>query len=335
VNVKAIMLNAITTAARQKGMTGSNPSVCAIACTKDGKIVAIGKTSYGGRPHAEVNLINILKRIEAPANKQLVLFTTLEPCSHYGQTPPCTKAIIESNFFDTIIIACTDPDPRVNGRGIKQLIDAGLIVESGVLADKASQDIYKEYFFARTNQMPFISLKLAMSLDGKIATVSGDSKWISSEQTRKWTNFKRSFYDAILIGSGTYMADNPELTCRTDGLQAFSPKRLVLSNNLTLVKDGFSIVKGQNGIAAAVKDIYNQGVNTLLIEGGARLATSFLMQNLVQELVIVKSPMLIGSDGIDGVRFLQTLNIKDAKRFDLQNYFNIDGDLVEFLTLQA
>ena len=332
VNSKAIMLNAITTALRQKGMTGSNPSVCAIACTKEGKIVAIGRTSYGGRPHAEVNVINSLKQLGTKANRELVLFTTLEPCSHYGQTPPCTKAIIESNFFKKIIISCSDPDQRVNGKGITHLKDAGLEVESGILADIASQDIYKEYFYARQNQIPYLSLKLAMSLDGKIATSCGDSKWISGEQTRAWTNFKRSFYDGILIGSGTYTSDSPKLTCRTKGMEAFSPKKFVLTNNLTSVKDDFNLLSGQDGIIAALKKIYHSGVNSLLVEGGAKIATSFLIQNLVQELIIIKSPILIGSDGIDGVRFLHTFGIGDAKKFTLQNHFNIGDDLVEVLT---
>jgi len=324
--INAIMLNAIRCAKSKMGMSGPNPMVCAIATDAHWQIIEIATTSPNGRPHAEQNLIEALKKKNIKPLGKLKLFVTLEPCVHYGQTPPCTKAIIESGFFDKIFVSSFDKDERMMGRGIAAIKSANILIENGIMQECTTNLLYKEYFFARQNQRPFVTLKIASSLDGKIATASGESKWISHEETRLYTNFSRSFYDGILIGSGTYLKDEPKLDCRVNGLADFSPTKFVLSSSLQEVKNGFTLIKGD--ITTALRQIYLKGVNSLLIEGGSAVWTSFIKSNFVDRVIIIKSPLFIGGKGLSSIGDVNIDSLIVARKFNLLSTHQIKDDIL-------
>ena len=213
---------AIQLAKNAKGQTGNNPSVGSVI-VRDGKILATAHTGFGGTPHAETIALN-----RATSNTGATLYSTLEPCSHYGKTPPCVKAIIEAGIKE-VVIGVDDKNPLVSG--VKELEKAGVKVTSGVLKNQA-EELHNDFFKFIETGLPFVTVKVAVSLDGKIATKNGDSKWISGELARNYAHKLRSQNNAILIGGETYRKDNPELTCRLEGLEQFSPKKFVISKSL-------------------------------------------------------------------------------------------------------
>lgn len=329
------MLTAIRTAGMQRGYTGGNPSVCAIATDADLNIIEIATTSDFGRPHAERNLIEkLLLHNLVGAHRNLKLFVTLEPCSHVGQAEPCANAVIESRMFDEVFVACIDVDTRVNGLGICRLREHNIKVETEILSDIAHKSLYREYFFARQNSRPFVTLKIACSLDGKTALDNGESKWISSENTRLYTNFLRSQIGGILVGAGTYKADKPQLNCRTEGLQNFSPKKFVLSHSLgnspekDYIAADATILNGD--VSQCLKKIYECGVNHLLVEGGAMVVTSFLEKCLYDEIILVLSPTFIGGNGKNSVNDLGITSLVDTSKHTLTRTKRIENDILLF-----
>lgn len=300
----------------QKNLGGTAPNpVVGCVITRDHQIISSGVTAFGGRPHAEK--IAIDKVIDKKILEGATLYVTLEPCSHFGQTPPCADEIIKHKF-KKVVIATNDPDLRVNGNGIKKLQEAGIDVICGVL-EKEAQEINRGFFTARKLGRPFVTLKLATSLDGKIATKNFDSKWITGEKARNFAHLLRAKNDAILVGANTFAKDNPLLDCRLPGLEEFSPKIIVLSH--------------QN-FSGELEDILAQlcrdGINSVLVEGGQNVATQFLQKNLVDELVWIRSSKIIGAEGISAIGEMGFEKISEIlTTFKKQDSRDLDGDSVE------
>ncbi len=347
---------ALNLAKKNLGRTAPNPVVgCVIV--KDEKIISSGVTAKNGRPHAEEVAIEKIGQEESL--KGATLYVTLEPCSHFGQTPPCVEKIIKYKF-KKVVIATLDPDKRVDGEGIAKLREAGIDVVCGVLESEA-KEINRGFFQSRISGLPFVTLKLATSLDGKIATKTFDSKWITSEKSRQFSHHLRSINDAILVGAETVRKDNPSLDCRIAGLESFSPKRVVISKSLdfdlsstifqtaqkiptiilTNARDkNFSIPsielifceekEGGVDLRDALQKLCVSGVNSVLVEGGKNIATQFLQENLVDELVWMRSKKIIGDDGISAIGAMNFSKISDALNgFSKKEIREIGDDLIE------
>ena len=295
----AFMQIALRLAARNLGQTWPNPAVGALV-VRDGHIVAQGYTARGGRPHAETQALAQAGELA----KGATLYVTLEPCSHQGQTPPCTDAIIKSGI-KRCVVACTDPNPQVNGKGIELLEKAGIEVELGVCREQAGK--LNEGFFSLVGKnRPFVSLKLATSQDGKMATRSGESKWITGERARNYGHLLRSRHDAILTGIGTVLSDDPALTCRLPGLEKRSPARVVLDRQGRLpakatvnAKDGVQVMAlADKTLADVLKRLAENGITRVMVEAGATLSTAFLQAGLVDRLYWFRAPIVIGGNGL-------------------------------------
>ncbi|AZU37441.1 riboflavin biosynthesis protein RibD [Wolbachia endosymbiont of Bemisia tabaci] len=221
---------ALKLAEKSLGSVAPNPTVgCVIV--KDGMVIGEGYTGIGGRPHAEVVALQNAKDLTHGAT----MYVTLEPCCHFGVTEPCTAEIIKSGIRK-VVIAAIDPDSRVSGGGIKALKEAGIEVKQGIM-QKEAEKLNVGFFTTKKLHRPFIACKIATTLDGKIATFTGDSKWITSEDTRNWIHELRAKYDAIMIGSNTLVSDDPLLTCRLPGLENRSPIRLIIDSQEKLQEE--------------------------------------------------------------------------------------------------
>ncbi|WP_250296417.1 bifunctional diaminohydroxyphosphoribosylaminopyrimidine deaminase/5-amino-6-(5-phosphoribosylamino)uracil reductase RibD [Wolbachia endosymbiont of Oedothorax gibbosus] len=226
---------ALRLAEKNLGNVAPNPAVgCVIV--KDGTIISEGYTGIGGRPHAEVVALQNAK----DSTQDATMYITLEPCCHFGVTEPCTAGIIRAGI-KRVVIATIDPDSRVSGGGIKALKEAGIEVEQGIM-QKEAEELNVGFLTTKKLHRPFIACKIATTLDGKIATFTGDSKWITSENTRNWVQKLRAKYDAIMIGSNTLINDDPLLTCRLPGLGSRSPIRLIIDSQGKL-KEEHNIAK--------------------------------------------------------------------------------------------
>jgi len=327
----AMMRAALALARRGLGTTWPNPSVgCIIA--KDGHVAGRGWTGRGGRPHGETEAL----RRAGPAAHGATAYVTLEPCSHWGKTPPCADALIAAGLR-RLVIALEDPDPRVAGTGIEALRKAGLAVEVGLCAAEAAE--LNAGFLQRIRLgRPLVTLKLAASLDGRIATASGESRWITGSAARQRAHLLRATHDAVLVGTDTVLADDPQLTCRLPGLAGRSPVRVILDRQLRipptarliaearqvptwlvtlgssdparqepLRKAGIEVIAaepdaaGLIDLSAALGLLGDRGLTRLLVEGGGRLAAALLRVDLVDRLVWFHAPLLLGSDGIPAV----------------------------------
>ncbi len=332
------MSYALNLARKNLGITAPNPVVGCVLVS-DEKIISSGVTAKNGRPHAEKIAI------EKVANKALLqgatAYVTLEPCAHFGQTSPCVDEIIKYKFA-RVVIATSDPDSRVNGNSIVKLKSAGIAVEVGVLEDEA-REINRGFFSAKIRARPFVTLKVASSLDGKIATSGFDSKWITGEKSRQFGHILRAQNDAILIGAQTLRKDNPKLDCRVAGLEDFSPKIVIISHqnsfdeNLHIFQNQKNrpiILSDEQGIdlRLALKKLCESGINNLLIEGGAEVATQFLQQNLIDELVWFRAAKIIGNDGIAAISNCGFEKISQViANFERKESRNIGEDIVEIL----
>ncbi len=308
---------------RHLGRTAPNPSVgCVIV--KDGLVVGRGWTQPGGRPHAEAEAL----ARAGDAARGATAYVTLEPCSNWGKTPPCTKGLIEAGI-SRVVIGCVDPDPRVDGKGIAWLREAGLEVTTGVMEAEALAQNLGLYRRIRDGR-PMVGLKLAMSLDGRIATRTGDSQWITGEAARRFGHRLRAAHDAIMVGSGTALADDPLLSCRLPGLEDRSPVRVVMdrrgrlpeTSQLVATADRLPLVHvtdadGDTSLPAVLTRLAGHGITRLLVEGGASLATSFLASGLVDRLYVFSAPCLIGGDGAAGVQGLGIDRLAAVRRWQL------------------
>ena len=347
---------ALNLAKQNLGLTAPNPVVgCVIVL--DGKIISTGVTAKNGRPHAET--IAIEKVADKNKLEGAEIYVTLEPCSHTGQTTPCVDEIIKYKF-KKVVIATQDPDLRVDGKGIQKLREANINVVCGIM-EKESQEINRAFFKARQTGLPFVTLKLATSLDGKIATKDWDSKWITSDKARQFGHYLRATNDAILVGRNTVQKDDPSLDCRIAGLEACSPKKVIVSSNLDfdwglkIFQNGSTVIltnsvkqaqnngvggdiqtiictekNGQVDLLDALKKLCASGINSVLIEGGKNIATQFLQENLVDELVWIRSKKIIGDDGISAIGKMGFSKIAEIlNNFSKVETKELDQDLAE------
>ena len=264
---------------RGRGRTAPNPCVgCLIV--RDEKLLGRGWTQDGGRPHAEAMAL-------AEAGEQArgaTAYVTLEPCAERGRGPSCADELIRAGVA-RVVAALRDPFPAVDGKGFDKLRAAGIMVEIGPGAAEAERCMAGFLTRQRLGR-PFVTLKLAMSLDGRIAPASGSSRWITGEDARAHAHLERSRADMILVGRGTFDADAPALDVRLEGLETRSPRRAILTSGYA--PEGWETVAGPESISAL------EGVNDLLVEGGAGAASAFLAADLVDRLLIYRAPILIG-----------------------------------------
>jgi diaminohydroxyphosphoribosylaminopyrimidine deaminase/5-amino-6-(5-phosphoribosylamino)uracil reductase len=282
-----------------RGRTAPNPNVgCVIV--KKGQIFGRGATENGGRPHAEA----VALEQAGAKSRGATLYTTLEPCAHRSiRGPNCADLVLQSGIT-RVVAALVDPDPRTNGNGIGRLKEAGVEVKTGTGAKAARKSM--EGFLTRLRLgRPFITLKLAMSLDGKIALPSGESRWITGEDARRHVHIERSRADMILVGRGTYNADKPKLDVRLPGLEGRSPRRAILTRG--------EPVEGWTRLGSP-EDVYQlHDVNDLLVEGGSGAASSFLTADLVDRMLIYRAPIIIG-EGKSSVGYIGLTALADAHR---------------------
>ena len=264
-----------------RGRTAPNPNVGCIIVS-DGEIVGRGATAPGGRPHAEA----VALAEAGPKARGATLYTTLEPCAHAsGRGPTCAALIPEAGIV-RVFAAIKDPDPRTAGEGIAMLRKAGIEVKIGI-GRQAARDSMSGYLNRVEQGRPRITLKLALSIDGKIALPSGESKWITGEDARAHVHLERARSDMILVGRGTYQADQPRLDVRLPGLEQWSPRRALLTSRSEPVF-GWEIL-------TSPQDVYRlHDVNDLLVEGGSATATAFLSADLVDRILIYRAPILVG-----------------------------------------
>lgn len=334
---------ALALAERGLGNVWPNPAVgCVIVA--EGRIVGRGWTQSGGRPHAESEALARAGTLARGATA----YVTLEPCAHHGRTPPCTDALIAAGIA-RCVVAAIDPDPRVDGRGLSRMREAGIAVETGCREGEACA--LNAGFFARVRRgRPLVALKLATSADGKIATVTGHSRWITGEAARAATHGLRAAHDAIMIGSGTALADDPELTVRLPGCPARQPLRVIVDRRLRLplaaklVRTAHEVptllftrggaprksaeleaagVRVVHLAAAAPPDTLAEvlghlaglGLTRVLVEGGAALGSALVRDRLADRLYLVTAPVLIGGDGVNAVEVLGVRRVDDGRRW--------------------
>ncbi len=320
------MRSALALARRGHGRTWPNPSVgCVIV--KDGRVLGRATTAPGGRPHAEPQAL----AMAGAAARGATAYVTLEPCCFHGRTPPCTDALIAAGV-SRVVVGVRDPDPRVDGAGLQRLRAAGIEVVEGVL--QAEAEDAAEGFFSRVRRgRPMVTLKLASTLDGRIATRSGESRWITGEPARREAHAMRGRHDAIMVGVGTALADDPDLTCRIEGFKAAPMVRVVADSHLrlrltsrlvasarevptwvlarasadahraaALESAGVEVIRvGDSAVgvdlAAGLRVLGERGITRLLAEGGAQLAAALLRDDLVDRLAWFHAPGVMGGDG--------------------------------------
>jgi diaminohydroxyphosphoribosylaminopyrimidine deaminase/5-amino-6-(5-phosphoribosylamino)uracil reductase len=304
------------------GQTSPNPVVGAVL-VKNNQIVGLGSHLRAGDAHAEIYAL----RMAGDQAKGATLYVTLEPCNHHGKTPPCTEAVVQAGV-KRVVIAAKDPNPLVSGRGIARLKEAGLEVEVGLGREEAERlnEVFNYYIVHRR---PFVTLKTATTLDGKIATAGGESQWITGQEARRDVHLLRRMNDAILVGINTVLRDNPRLTARLKG-GARQPIRIVLDSSLKipldarlldtdeaptwiftthkapqekidqLVKRGARVFITDSiphvDIGAVLSTLGKEGVTSLLVEGGGKVNASFLRDGYVNKLIAYLSPKIFGGD---------------------------------------
>ena len=291
------MESAIALGERGRGRTAPNPNVgCVIV--KDEVVVGRGWTQPGGRPHAEAMALEQAGASAAGAD----VYVTLEPCAHRdGRGPACADLLVAAGPA-RVVIAVGDPDPRTNGAGIASLREAGIAVETGLESAAAERSLAGFLTRIRLGR-PYVTLKLAMSIDGKIALPSGESRWITGEDARAHVHLERARADMILVGRGTYEADSPKLDVRLPGLEERSPRRALLTRGDPV--EGWTRL----GSPEAIHELGD--VNDLLVEGGSATATAFLTADLVDRMLVYRAPILIG-DGKSSVGYVGLEGIADA-----------------------
>ena len=354
------MALALRLAERGLGRTWPNPAVGCVV-VKDGRVVGRGWTQPGGRPHAEVEALG---RAGARA-LGATAYVSLEPCAHYGRTPPCTMALIHAGVR-RVVAATLCPDRRVDGKGIAQLRQAGIEVDLGLMGAEAAA-LNAGFFLKERARRPLVTLKLATSLDGRIATRTGASRWITGEAARARGHWLRATHDALMIGSGTALADDPALTCRLPGLEARSPVRVVLDGRLrlpatsrlaatagepatwlftrrtagpperveALAAQGVELIevgiaRGEGlDLAEVLAALAARGITRLLVEGGATLAASLLRRRLVDRLAWFQAPLVIGGDGQAAIGELRIDSLAAAARFAREGGLALASDRLE------
>ena len=275
------MDEALSLAEEARGRSAPNPNVGCVIVSANGRVIGRGGTAAGGRPHAEAIALEQASR----RARDSTVYVTLEPCAHQSRRgPACTELLLAAKPA-RVVIALRDPDPRTSGKGINRLRRASIEVTLGVGRDAAKRSLAG--WLARLKLgRPRITLKLALSIDGKIALPSGESKWITGEDARRHVHLERAHSDMILVGRGTYLADQPRLDVRLPGLEERSPRRALLTRGEPV--DGWETLRNP-------QDVYGlHDVNDLLVEGGSTTATAFLTEDLVDRILIYRAPIIVG-----------------------------------------
>lgn len=347
------MALALSLGRRGMGRVWPNPAVgCVIV--RDGVIVGRGRTADGGRPHAETEALCQA----GDKARGATAYVSLEPCSHHGKTPPCANALIDAGIAE-VVVATGDPNPQVSGAGIAMLEAAGIAVRMGILKEQADAD-HAGFFLKQTRGRPYITLKLATTLDGHIATTTGDSQWITGPQARRLVHAMRARHDAVMVGAGTVRADDPMLDVRDMGAER-QPVRVVISSDLNLPTNGklartakdqpvwlchspaadardwkalgahsiLAKAKGSNvDLSDAMGQLAGAGLTRIFCEGGGQLAASLMKAGLVDELVLFNGPKVIGGDGMSALGTLGVTVLENAPRFELLEHRAIGGDVM-------
>jgi diaminohydroxyphosphoribosylaminopyrimidine deaminase/5-amino-6-(5-phosphoribosylamino)uracil reductase len=340
----AHMRAALALGRRGIGETWPNPSVGCIV-VNNGRVIGRAVTAPGGRPHAEPAALDMA----GTAAREATVYVTLEPCCHWGRTPPCTDALIKAGV-SRVVVATRDPDPRVDGAGIARLRAAGVAVDEGVLREEADELVSGFRSRVRLGR-PLVTLKLASTLDGRIATRSGESRWITGEAARRVAHALRGRHDAVMVGVGTVLADDPTLTCRLPGYRTNPVIRVVADSHLRtpltatlivtaaeaptwmLIRDGtdrerrhaladlgirlIEVAGAETGVdpAAALSALGEAGLTRVLVEGGAQLAASLLRAGLVDRIAWFHAPAVMGADAWPAVQAFGIEQLDAMPRF--------------------
>jgi len=310
------MGEAIALANGARGQSAPNPNVGCVIVSPSGRVVGRGATASGGRPHAEALAIERAGKKVRGAT----VYVTLEPCAHQSaRGPACTDLLLKAKPA-RVVIAMRDPDPRTAGKGINRLRKADIEVKLGVGREEAKRSL-AGWLTRLELGRPRVTLKLALSIDGKIALPSGESKWITGEDARRHVHLERAHSDMILVGRGTYLADQPHLDVRLPGLEERSPRRALLTRGEAV--DGWEILRNPN-------DVYRlHDVNDLLVEGGSATATAFLTEDLVDRILIYRAPIIVG-EGKSSFGYVGLDAIADAHgRWDLMDERRLGVDRLE------
>lgn len=357
------MQAALALARRGLGTTWPNPSVgCVIV--RDGRVVGRGTTAPGGRPHAEP----VALAMAGEQSKGATAYVTLESCCHWGRSPPCTDALISAGVA-RVVVAATDPDPRVNGQGLKKLREAGIAVETGLLEAEAQETLIG-FNHHITLGRPMVTLKLASTLDGRIATKTGESQWITGTPARRLGHAMRGRHDAVMVGVGTVLADNPDLTCRIPGFRTTPVVRIIADSHLRtpltsrlmttaaeiptwfLLREGTNLAREEAftnigaklikvpgstagvDLTVAMTALNAAGLTRILVEGGGQLAAALLRANLVDRIAWFHAPSVMGGDGWPAVQAFGTQTLDQMPRFRRDCITAIGDDILSEFTRQ-
>jgi diaminohydroxyphosphoribosylaminopyrimidine deaminase/5-amino-6-(5-phosphoribosylamino)uracil reductase len=348
------MALALALGRRGQGRVWPNPAVGCVV-VKGSRLLGRAWTADGGRPHAETQA---LAQAGGEA-RGATAYVTLEPCAHHGRTPPCAEAVVAAGVA-RVVVACGDPDPRVAGRGLAILRAAGIEVVSGIREAEARAD-HAGFLLRVTEGRPFVTLKLAASLDGRIATASGESRWITGAQSRALVHAMRARHDAVLVGGGTARADDPQLTVRGMGERP-QPVRVVMARDLNLPANGqlgrtarevplwllhdacieaveawealgarcLRCEVGERGLdlGSALRVLAGEGITRVFCEGGGQVAAGLLRERLVDELVVFHAGLALGAEGRSMVGGLDLDRLAEAPRLRLVEIREVGGDLL-------
>lgn len=319
------MAGALALARRANGETWPNPAVGCVL-VKDGAVIGRGRTVAGGRPHAETEAL----AVAGAAARGATAYVTLEPCAHHGRTPPCAQALIDAGVA-RVVYAIDDPDPRVNGGGAAMIAQAGIACERGLGAAEA-EAVNAGFFMRVVEKRPLVTLKIATSLDGRIAAAGGKSQWITGEAARAAAHALRASHDAVMVGATTLAADDPMLTVRLPGRPARPPVRIAVAGR-ALVAAGRKLftspeagpvwlilpegaapprdlpphveivtvaaaAHGRPDPRAMMAELGNRGLTRILVEGGARIAGALAREGLIDRIAWFRAPILLGGDGV-------------------------------------
>lgn len=354
------MTAALALARRGLGRVCPNPAVGCVIVSPGGEVVGRGWTQPGGRPHAETEAL----RRAGDQAQGATAFVSLEPCSHHGKTGPCAEALVAAKV-GRVVAATEDPDPRVAGSGIRLLKDAGIEVRVGVC--RAEAERLNAGFIRRVTQgRPLVTLKLATTLDGRVATHAGQSKWITGEVARSWGHALRASHDALVTGASTVRTDDPDLTCRLPGLDEASPIRVILDSRLNMpltsriaatarkvttwvfTRDGVDHARrdafndcgidvievaaddgGRPDVNAALDEMGARGVTRVLLEGGPHIVATFLRSGAVDRLAWFRAPDMIGGDGLPVAHAFGVDTLKQMRSFTRVRTIPAGRDLLE------
>ncbi len=358
------MAAALALARRGLGTAWPNPSVGCVV-VRDGRVVGRGVTAPGGRPHAEA----LALAMAGTAARGATAYVTLEPCCHHGRTPPCTDALIAAGVA-RVVVATRDRNPRVAGGGIARLRAAGIEVVEGVLAE-AAEDVAAGFFSVVERGRPLVTLKLASTLDGRIATRAGESRWISGEPARRMAHALRGRHDAVLVGVGTVLTDDPDLRCRIEGFRPTQVVRVVADSRLrlrlvcrlvatareaptwilarqdadpdrmeALAGAGVEVVGVPSAavgvdLEAGLRALAGRGITRVLVEGGAQVAASLLRADLVDRLAWFHAPAVMGGDGWAAAQAFGVTALARMPRFVRERSMDLGDDVLTELRRAA